>query len=206
MKKMIEAKQTLKWPKYRVNFYSGYYRVRQQDANDDGAVCFVAHHFNAVASAKPEYVLCNVGSNASSKSIAWARDYAKLVGQAFGYPLFNNDGICIGGMGGRGDSQLRYTRMPAILPEPLFCSNPEHAAILRSDHGRQALAEILVDSIRMHFPAGGLVAFSIGHLGNPAAPGDRGALVYAQPDEPILWEADVAADVLKRAQRLLEHP
>jgi len=153
MKKMIEAKQTLKWPKYRVNFYSGYYRVRQQDANDDGAVCFVAHHFNAVASAKPEYVLCNVGSNASSKSIAWARDYAKLVGQAFGYPLFNNDGICIGGMGGRGDSQLRYTRMPAILPEPLFCSNPEHAAILRSDHGRQALAEILVDSIRMHFPA-----------------------------------------------------
>ena len=122
---------------YKVKFYAGSYRDRQTEANRDGAICFVAHHFNSSSHASADYTLCVVASNASARSKEWARDYVQQVAQAFGVPLFGADGVCIGGMGGRGNSQISHTNMPAILPESLFCSNQDHARILRSDHGRR---------------------------------------------------------------------
>jgi 5-hydroxyisourate hydrolase-like protein (transthyretin family) len=73
---------------YRVKFYTGSYSRRQADANADGAICFVAHHFNAaskqdvighdpesgepiygfVHNPAPDYALCVVADNASAKS------------------------------------------------------------------------------------------------------------------------------------------
>jgi hypothetical protein len=188
---------------YRVNFYTGAYRDRQQQANEDRAVCFVAHHLNAADDPSADYTLCVVGLNAGPISRAWAQSYTAEVAGAFGVRQWGDDGVCVGGMNGRGNSQIYYTRMPAILPEPLFCSNPEHAAIIRSETGRQRLAEILAASIRQFFPDGGLVAFSIGHRGKPNS-NDAGALIFAQPGEPVMYEADATEDILRRAANLLK--
>ncbi len=188
---------------YRVKFYEGTYRERQTKANADGAVLFVAHHLNS-AHPQANYVLCNVASNASDRSKAIAAYYVRQVAAAFGLPHWGSDGVCVGGMGGRGDSQLRLARCPAILPEPLFVSNPESAAIVRTEHGRQALAECLADTIRHYVPVGWLIAFSVGHAGNPANPGDRGAVVFAKPNEAPMSEADAVEDILMRAKDLLE--
>jgi len=50
--------------------------------------------------------------------------------------------------------------MPAILLEPLFTSNPQHAEWLRSETGQIRLAQIICDSIQRFFQTGGLIGFS----------------------------------------------
>jgi len=205
---------------YRVKFYTGSYSRRQADANADGAICFVAHHFNAaskqdvighdpesgapiygfVHNPAPDYALCVVADNASAKSRAWAADYVERVSRSLAVRKWNTDGVCVGGMGGRGNEQIKYTVMPAILVEPLFASNPSHANIIRLASGRHSLATYLADSIRAAFPAGGLVAFSVGHKYKPAPHDhDRGAALHGGGNE-----ADYAELVLQEAAKMLE--
>jgi len=188
---------------YTVKFYSGSYRARQNAANADRAICFVAHHLNSDDNVTADYALCDVANNASRTSKAWASWYVHKVAETFGVKVWSGgDGVCVGGMGGRGNSQIFYTDMPAILPEPLFCSNPRSAEILRGDSGRRQLAEILAASIREFFPKGGLVAFSVGHRGKPKS-SDAGAPVYAKSGEPAISEADLTENILERAADLL---
>lgn len=89
--------------------------------------------------------------------------------------------------------------MPAILLEPLFASNPQHADIIRSDDGQARLALILCDSIQRFFPKGGLIGFSVGHKYKPRNPPDRGAAVAGGG-----WEADFAEAVLQKAEAQLK--
>ena len=186
--------------KYRVKFYTGGYLNRQACANEDHAICFVSHHFNSDGSKKADYALCVVAKNASDRSKVWAADYVVRISDAFVVPRWNGNGVCVGGMGGRGDSQIRHTAMPAILCEPLFCSNPHRAEQIRSESGRLELARCLVESIRETFPDGGLVAFSVGHkykLGSHRH--DRGAAVHGGGTE-----ADYAEMVLDAAAEMLQ--
>jgi hypothetical protein len=186
---------------YDVVFYRGDYRDRQRQANDDGAVCYVEHHFNSYASASVGYAVTIVGSNASPTSKNWGRWYARSVGETFGVPVGGSEGIVVGGYNGRGDANVRYTRMPAVLLEPLFASHPQHAASIRSESGRRRLAEVLADSIRRFFPDGGRVAFSVGHKYKASNPHDRGAAVVGGGTE-----ADYAELVLEAARDLLGRP
>lgn len=183
---------------YTVKFYTGHQVQRQRDANGDGAVCYVEHHFNACADPKAGYTVTIVATNASGTSKRWGRLYAKLVSGKLGTRIGGDDGIKVGGYGGRGNYLLYHTAMPAILPEPLFASNPGHAELIKSEQGRELLAEALVESIRETFPDGGLVAFSVGHKYNPRRPRDRGASVYGGGTE-----ADYAEMVLERAGEML---
>lgn len=177
---------------YTVRFYTGDYRERQVQANADKAICYAEQHFNA---GNGSYALVVVGSNASKKSQDWGKDYTAKVAAEFD---ILDRGIAIGGLGGRGDDNVKYTAMPAILLEPLFCDNPDHAQIIRSGIGQDALARILVDTIRQAFPKGGLVALSVGHKGKRSAPNDRGASVVGGGSE-----ADFAEMVLLKAKDLL---
>ena len=88
--------------------------------------------------------------------------------------------------------------MPALLLEPLFGSNPQHAEWIRSESGQQRLAQILVESIQRFFPGGGLVGFSVGHKYKTSRPNDRGAAVAGGGTE-----ADFAELVLQKAHTLL---
>ncbi len=177
---------------YTVRFYTGDYRERQVQANADKAVGYVEQHFNA---GNGSYALVVVGSNASKKSQDWGKDYTAKVSAEFD---IMDKGIAIGGLNGRGDDNIKHTIMPAILLEPLFCDNPDHAQIIRSGVGQDALARILADTIRQAFPKGGLIAFSVGHKGKRSSPKDRGASVIGGGSE-----ADFAEMVLLKAQELL---
>jgi hypothetical protein len=195
---------------YQVKFYDGDYRPRQQKANADKAKLYVEQHFNSSSSAQAGYSVVIVGSNASNTSKNWGRWYAQAIAREFGTTVGGSQGILIGGFNGRGDGNVKHTDMPAILLEPLFASNPRHAAIIKSDDGQTRLARILVESIQRFLPQGGLVAFSIGHKGKTSAPNDRGAAVVgggteAEFAEKVLRKAQVMLDAIKapEAERIL---
>lgn len=190
--------------KYTVKFYTGDYPARQKAANADNAICYVEHHFNSVAIENPttaDYAVTIVGKNASQKSIDWGRLYAKTIDSEFleVKRIGGVDGILIGGYGGRGDGNIKLTNMPAILVEPMFCSNPIQAPIIRSPEGQERLAQVLAYTIEVMFPKGGLVAFSVGHKYKTSQPNDRGAEVLGGG-----MEADYAEQVLLEAKHLLE--
>ena len=183
---------------YRVKFYKGEYMDRQLAANADGAVAYVEHHFNSSASATSGYCVAIVGSNASQTSRNWGIWYASAISEEFATNMGGETGIVVGGYGGRGDGNIKYTTMPAVLLEPLFASNPYQAEIIRSENGQNRLAQVLVESIRHFFPKGGLIAFSVGHKYRKTRPTDRGADVDGGGSE-----ADYAEMVLIKAQALL---
>jgi hypothetical protein len=180
--------------KYEVKFYAGDYPARQRAANADQAICYVEQHFNCSESRSANYTLAVVASNASGRSKDWGHAYTKAIAREFGIA---DNGVSVGGFGGRGNVNLMYTSMPAVLLEPFFISNPKGSQW--AEDRCEDLARILAESIRQFFPNGGLVAFSIGHLGKTSSPNDRGAQAVSGK-----WEADLARTVLKRAETLLE--
>ncbi len=184
---------------YSVKFYKGDYYDRQKAANKDKAVAYIEHHFNSSSSPKSDYAVVIVGSNASQTSKNWGRWYAREIRDQFNTSIGGSDGILVGGWNGRGDSNIKYTKMPALLLEPLFASNPAQAEIIRSESGQALLAQILAESIYRFFPDGGLIAFSVGHKYKKSNPNDRGAALAGGG-----VEADYAEKVLKKAAELLE--
>jgi hypothetical protein len=184
---------------YQCKFYKGDYLDRQKQANADGCVAYLEHHFNSATSPSASYTVVITGANASQTSRNWGRWYAQAVAREFELPVGGDQGILVGGYGGRGDYNLRFTQMPAILLEPLFVSNPQQAEWVRSAEGQTRLARILNDSIQRFFQDGGLIGFSVGHKYKRSSPNDRGAAVVGGG-----WEADYAEQVLLRAKSLLE--
>ncbi len=184
---------------YTVVFYRGDYRDRQERANKGRCACYVEHHFNSSDSPGSNYTVVVTGANASPTSKNWGRWFAQAVAREFGIPVGGDDGIKVGGFDGRGDYNLKFTKMPALLLEPLFASNPQHAEWIRSAEGQSRLAQILAESIQRFFPAGGKVGFSVGHKYKTAQPDDRGAAVYGGG-----FEADYAEMVLGKAKTLVE--
>jgi hypothetical protein len=76
--------------------------------------------------------------------------------------------------------------MPAILVEPLFGSNAEHAAIIMSSEGRHLLAWCLAETVRRSLPEGGKVVLSAGH---GTVPGKNGCAIYGYPQTSEHFEA-----------------
>ncbi len=183
---------------YGVQFFTGDYKTRLQRANAARCVAYVEHHVNSSGSLAPNYAVVITASNASATSREWGRWYARAAAQEFGIKVGGDGGIAVGGFSGRAHYNLRFTAMPAIPLGPVFVSNPQHAAWIRSDDGQARLAGVLVESIQRFFPGGGLIAFSVGHEGKTSMPNDRGAAVAGGG-----MEADAAEAVLLRAQDLL---
>ncbi|MBW7956859.1 MAG: N-acetylmuramoyl-L-alanine amidase [Deltaproteobacteria bacterium] len=184
---------------YDIRFYSGDYLERQQKANADNCNAYIEHHFNSCTDPKVNYAVVITGANASQTSKNWGRWYASAIAAEFGLPVGGREGIQVGGFNGRGDYNLRFTKMPAILLEPLFASNPVHADIIRSDAGQIKLARILAESIRRFFQDGGRIGFSVGHKYKKSSPNDRGADLVGGGTE-----ADYAEMVLHKAKSLLD--
>lgn len=184
---------------YQVKFFKGDYSTRQKDANAQKTVAYIEHHFNSSSSTSVGYAVVVTGSNASVVSKNWGRWYAKAIATHFGIQVGGDEGLLVGGWNGRGDGNVKLTEMPALLLEPLFASHPQHAEIIRSESGQNALAQILVESIQRFFPDGGLIAFSVGHKYKASNPDDRGAALTGGGNE-----ADYAEKVLLKAQTLLE--
>jgi hypothetical protein len=185
---------------YQVLMVSGDYPDRQAQANAAGCDGYLEHHFNALAYDRPgtsdNPCFALVAHNASDKSKAWAKDYADRVADDFGW---RSNGVVQVGHRARGDYNLRFTDMPAILVEPLFVSDVEQAAVAQSEDGQERLARHVVDSIKAAFPNGGKFALSIGHKGKDSSPYDTGAPVV----DSKLTEADLSEQVITRVARML---
>lgn len=186
---------------YYPRFVTGDYGARQKAANEMGAVCYLEQHFNASPSPSTNYCCVIVADNASSTSKAWAATYAALIHLHTGIEPYagSQTGTVVGGFEGRGNANLRSTNMPAILVEPLFCTNKEYANGLHPTV-EQVLASAIVQSITAAFPQGGIVALSIGHKGKDSNPNDRGAQCINGETE-----ADWAERVLVKAAEILSH-
>ena len=185
---------------YKVKFYRGDYPQRQIQANEDNCVGYVEQHFNSSSSPSANYAVVITGYNASQTSKNWGRWYSQAVSKDFDVPIGGDNGIKVGGYDGRGDYNLKFTEMPAILLEPLFASNPRHAEWIRSESGQIRLAQIICDSVQRFFQTGGLIGFSVGHKFKASRPNDRGAAVYGGGSE-----ADYAEMVLEKSKEILEN-
>ena len=208
-----------KYPEYRVKFYKGSYKQRQLEANKDDAICYVEQHLNSTAKyidSKPDYSMTIVSKNASKTSMSWGKWYATEVNAVFDEitRLGDGDGVKVGGRGGL---NLKHTKMPAILLEPMFINDPAHSFLLFSDEGRDALAWVLYCSIVKFFPQGGLVAFSVGHKYKPkkdmgasrtftmnvAIPNSWWRKLWRLPvrykqEDTLIEEADIAEKILTK--------
>ncbi len=185
--------------KYRVKFYRGSYRERQLRANNDNAVVYIEQHFNA-GLPTANYCVVIVGSNASQTSKNIGIQYSKYINSELGIKIGGDNGIKVGGYNGRGNGNLVHTKMPAVLLEPGFCSNPEFAKTIKTEEGRWKVADCTYKAIRDFFPRGGLVALSVGHKYKTSKPLDRGASVHGEGNHT---EADLAELVLLELEKML---
>jgi len=185
---------------YDVRFFWGDYTSRQRQANGLKAICYVEQHFNGTDNPKSGGTEVIVSYNASKTSRDWGSSYAKRVSKALETTLRHKaqGGLLVGGYNGRGNGNLKYTSMPAILLEPCFATNPLEAAKIRDPFTQRIMAAALVSSIKEFFPKGGLVAFSVGHKGKTSSPLDRGVGVVGGG-----VEADYAEAVLNMAAKML---
>ena len=172
---------------------------RQVDANKAGCICAVEQHLNSHTNKTVNYATALVARNASEKSKDLARDYTALVADRFG---IRDAGIVVGPP--RGEYNIKFYHCPAVLVEPGFVSNHDFADRIQSGEGIDALARCLVESIRMNFPDGGLVALSVGHLYRGT--GDRGAPVNDEGDrmDPAFNdEGDLNEAIVTAAEEML---
>lgn len=187
-------------PVYDVAELRGSLWLRQTTANRLGCVAYVEQHLNGHTNPDINYAMAICARNASSKSVEWAKRYTELVAEHFEMP---DRGVVVGPR--RGSYNVKLTRCPAFLAEPGFISNPEFAGIVVTGEGLDALAFCLVQSIRDHFPGGGLIGLSVGHRYRGKA--DPGAPVYDDPneEEDPEWddEAEIADGIIRAAVEML---
>jgi hypothetical protein len=150
---------------------------RQVDANQAGCIAAVEQHLNASLNKSVNYACALVTRDSSSLSRRWGRDYTERVGFEF---EIRDAGVVVDPP--RGMFNIRFYHCPAILVESGFVSNHDFADRIQSGEGVDALARVLVDSIKANFPDGGLVALSVGHLYRGT--GDQGAPVNDEGDAP----------------------
>ncbi len=180
---------------YNPVLYRGDYSQRQKQANTNNAICYVEQHFNSFSNHDANYSMAVTTINQSSKSKSWGAWYAQRVAEEFGIP---SNGVKVAKRGDRGYGNLCYATMPALLVEPFFISNEKGAQWAHSETHRNKLAEILSESIREFFPAGGMVVFSVGHMYKTSSPSDRGASCLGGGTE-----AEFAELVIQSAMDLL---
>lgn len=181
---------------YHAKFYVGKVEARQRAANADKCICYIEHHFNASDSPDANYGAVLTAEKPSTATLRLATHYITRLHNRIGTKLYQNNGLVQGGFNGRGMGLIKYCKMPALILEPGFVSNPEYVIGLKNGQKIKALAEVLADSIMAAFPEGGLVGFSVGHkyrgnndLGAPVAGGG--------------YEADYAEKVLEMAKEVL---
>ena len=183
---------------YNVIFLSGEYADRNRRANELGCALKIDGHLNATGSPTAGYSLCEYNRGEDDQTIKFCKDLANLSASATGATASHirklNPGdrghICTAGFNGDG-----------VVWEPGFASNPKQARLFLSAEGKEAMAQALVKAIKMNYPAGVKVAFSVGHKGKPSAPSDRGASLSGTKGK--VCESDIMEPVLHRAAELL---
>lgn len=148
-------------------------------ANDCGAFAYVSIHLNSFGEPDPNYALTLWGVEAKDAAFAAAMQ-AALVSH-----LRPGTGLGDSGLDQLENGGLLTARMPAVMVEPVFLSNPDEAARLADPSGarRQAIAAAVADGVDVWLRSR--------HLA-PIAPSDRrggwrGPAM--RPEDPLLAPA-----------------
>jgi hypothetical protein len=183
-------------PKYSVIIPKGDYPPRNRSANAAGAKIYIDHHFNS-AGATASYCLMETSTTVVP---APSRALGALMGKYMSAAIGNkNVGVKAIAPGSRGHVCIGQCKMPCVISEPLFVSNPTQAAWIKVPANRQKLAEAEARAIMEYLPNGGIVALSVGHKYKTTSPNDRGASVAGGGNE-----ATLAEDVVLRVKAILE--
>lgn len=185
--------------KYTVLLLEGDYRDRQEAANAAGCICYFEQHCNSREykfedpGTEDNPIMAIVANNAGETSVAWGYSYCENVFTEIkgAFPIFKghteveNRNTTIGVLRrrykNRGDFNLRFTDMPAILGEPLWLSDKNTVEAILEGNIINRVARGTVKSIIESFPAGGIVGLSCGHIGKDSQPFDTGAPVRGYP-------------------------
>ena len=200
-----------KWSTLR---FTGRYLDRQRAANKAKCVLYLEQHLNALENDLPgsqdNPAMAIVCKTVGAKSKNFAVRYSSAVSKYFSVP---NAGAQIRDSSGRGYYNLVYTKMPAVLLEPLSCSNEDHVRQLLTEEGQETLAVLLWDVVREQFPEGGCIGLSAGHaakIGDLGAPLRMGGELIKvngkdrfQPGKIVAWEHDICVKILDKFEALV---
>jgi len=182
---------------WTVKFYTGNYPDRQKQANSDKAICYLEGHFNASDNPRAGGIEIIIADNASRATRKWAEFLVTHFNFTLQTRIRHVNGIKEVSKGERGWKNIFHTKMPAVLIEPLFITNPKELKLF--DEKKDTLAYIIAGSIKTIFPDGGLIGLSIGHKGKESNPNDKGAKAVDGR-----WEADLVEKLLLGAKNFFE--
>jgi len=134
------------------------------------------------------------------RSHALAREYTTRVFEVYPGPSTSPRVLRVEETG-RGAVNLRHVvaaGIPCCLLEPGYVSNREFAIWADSPEGVTILAGVLARVLRLALPEGGVIALSVGHVGQTSDPTALGAPVCIGG-----WESDIAARVIEETVTLL---
>ena len=133
-------------------------------ANLCHAVVYVSIHLNSFGEPEPNYAKTFWGIEAKDAAFA-ATMQAALVGRLQPGTELGDSGLEVLENGG-----LLTARMPAVLVEPLFLSNPEEAARLADPSGKRldAIAEAVAEGVDVWLRSRRLGPIDAGDFGDPA--------------------------------------
>ncbi len=155
----------------RVTWLTGSYAQRRALAGEKGCTHTIDFHFNSAEGLAfgPE-VYYQTGS-------AKARAFGQAILDAIlALGLKNTRAENLQAARGTRAGYIQDYPCPAVLLEPLFIApDPVQAAWIKDPANLRNLAEHVAQAVYAKTDASDLIGLSIGHLGNTAHPGDRGA-------------------------------
>ena len=155
----------------RVTWLTGSYPQRRSLAGQKGCTCTIDFHFNSADGLAfgPE-VYFQTG-NAKAKALGQA-----ILDAMLSLGLKNTRAANLQGARDTRAGYIQGFPCPAVLLEPLFIfPDPVQSAWIKDAANLKNLAEHVAQAIYAKTDASDLIGLSIGHLGNTARPGDRGA-------------------------------
>ncbi|HEU5430957.1 MAG TPA: N-acetylmuramoyl-L-alanine amidase [Thermomicrobiales bacterium] len=143
---------------------------RGRIANACHALAYVSVHLNSFDQPEPNYARTLWGVAAKDEAFAETMEAALLSGLAPGTDLGD------GGLDQLENGGLLTARMPAVMVEPVFLSNPAEARRLSDPSGarRQAIAQAIADGVDGWFRGQGIVRGGVAGRPEPVIrPSDR---------------------------------
>lgn len=159
-------------------------RHRQELATQLRCVCYAEAHLNSFSKPVVQHAFVITSKTPHHLTEVWASRFLENVREAFGHKSY---GVLRGGKGSGNVSHVHW-RIPAMLLEPGFISEPEFVRILSTGEGLDQMGKCLADSVASTFDRG-LVALSIGHAYRGS--GDMGAFAAIREDPAFDQEAEL---------------
>lgn len=120
-------------------------------ANNIGADIFVSIHANSSTSRSPKGT--SVYTYAPKSNTAYDREKRMLLGENILQSILDYTGLKNLGLKETGFDVLVFTKMPAVLVETAFISNPEEEKLLADPEWQQLMAEAIANGICEYFYA-----------------------------------------------------